>query len=324
MYRSKTRPISKENAQIFCLITPMTHNVLFIAPTRIGDAILASALLEHIRQRTPEARVTIIASPFSATLYSGYPNLEALHIIDKKRFSLHWWHIWKLAVLTQWSEIWDMRGSALAYLCATRKRYVFKSTASPTPKCRQYETQLDLPKLPYPTLWPQPQDINTSQSIVPSGEKIIAFAPCANFLGKEWPAEHFIALGQRMFGSILKGYRPMIVCAAHERERALPILKALEEFRPIDITNGESSLLTIYECFKRCRGFIGNDSGLMHMAAAAQIPTIGLFGPTDDITYQPVGPKADNIVAPERDLKKLQPQTVLERFVALVTPTEQH
>ena len=44
-----------------------------------------------------------------------------------------------------------------------------------------------------------------------------------------------------------------------------------------------------YACLKRAQLFIGNDSGLMHMAAAAGTPTIGLFGPSDDKLYGPWG-----------------------------------
>ncbi len=44
-------------------------------------------------------------------------------------------------------------------------------------------------------------------------------------------------------------------------------------------------------CLKRCALFVGNDSGLMHMAAAAGTPTLGLFGPTRDQHYAPWGPK---------------------------------
>jgi len=297
----------------------MTHRVLFIAPTRIGDAVLAAALLEHIRITTPDAQVTIVASPFSAPLYSGYPLLQTLHIVDKRRMSLHWWRIWNIAITHRWDAVWDMRGSGLSYMCFTKKRHVFSSTPTPAPKHEQYRAQLGLPPLPFPILWPQQANIAEAANIIPAGEKIIVLAPCANYLPKEWPVEHFSALGHRIFGTVFKGYRPMIVCAAHERERAMPLIEALKSFRPIDATTGEFSLLTIYACFARARGFIGNDSGLMHMAAASGIPTLGLFGPTDDITYQPCGAKVAHISAPERDLRKLQPHAVVECFTRLVT-----
>ncbi|MDX2291719.1 MULTISPECIES: glycosyltransferase family 9 protein, partial [Streptomyces] len=51
--------------------------------------------------------------------------------------------------------------------------------------------------------------------------------------------------------------------------------------------------LTIPEaaaCLRRCALFVGNDSGLMHLAAAAGTPTLGLFGPTPAEEYAPSGP----------------------------------
>jgi ADP-heptose:LPS heptosyltransferase len=47
--------------------------------------------------------------------------------------------------------------------------------------------------------------------------------------------------------------------------------------------------------------FIGNDSGLMHLAAAAGAPTIGLFGPTDAATYGPTGRAATAVIGATMD-----------------------
>jgi len=55
---------------------------------------------------------------------------------------------------------------------------------------------------------------------------------------------------------------------------------------------GREPLPVVYAALKRARLFIGNDSGLMHMAAAAGAPTLGLFGPSDEELYAPWGPKA--------------------------------
>jgi heptosyltransferase-3 len=55
---------------------------------------------------------------------------------------------------------------------------------------------------------------------------------------------------------------------------------------------GRTGLTAAIACLRRCTLFIGNDSGLMHMAAAAGAPTLGLFGPSRDEHYAPWGPKA--------------------------------
>jgi ADP-heptose:LPS heptosyltransferase len=61
---------------------------------------------------------------------------------------------------------------------------------------------------------------------------------------------------------------------------------------------GRIDLLTAYACLKRARLFIGNDSGLMHLSAAAGAPTLGLFGPSDDRLYGPWGPDARALRGP--------------------------
>ena len=50
-------------------------------------------------------------------------------------------------------------------------------------------------------------------------------------------------------------------------------------------------MLEIYACFERCDLYIGNDSGLMHLAAASGVPTLGLFGPSKELLYAPWGEK---------------------------------
>lgn len=67
--------------------------------------------------------------------------------------------------------------------------------------------------------------------------------------------------------------------------------------RCIDLT-GKVDLLTAYACLKRADLFIGNDSGLMHIAAAAGTPTIGLFGPSDERRYAPWGQHARAVRGP--------------------------
>ena len=55
----------------------------------------------------------------------------------------------------------------------------------------------------------------------------------------------------------------------------------------------------IFLILKKCKLFIGNDSGLMHLAAVSGIPTVGLFGPSDINQYHPWGDKTLAIRTPE-------------------------
>jgi ADP-heptose:LPS heptosyltransferase len=64
--------------------------------------------------------------------------------------------------------------------------------------------------------------------------------------------------------------------------------------------------------------FVGNDSGLMHLAAAAGAPTLGLFGPTDAAEYGPAGRRAAATIAPTRQMQDLTVAQALAAAEALL------
>src|SRR5439155_23525501 len=64
-------------------------------------------------------------------------------------------------------------------------------------------------------------------------------------------------------------------------------------------------LVIAFACLRQARLFIGNDSGTMHLAAAAGAPTLGLFGPSDERRYAPWGPRARAVRGP-RTLEQIR------------------
>jgi heptosyltransferase-3 len=73
-----------------------------------------------------------------------------------------------------------------------------------------------------------------------------------------------------------------------------PVLEAIPEGKRLDQI-GKLDLLTAYACLERADFYIGNDSGLMHLASAAGIPTLGLFGPSNEALYGPWGEYSDYV-----------------------------
>src|SRR3546814_1399104 len=79
--------------------------------------------------------------------------------------------------------------------------------------------------------------------------------------------------------------------------QARPVLQAAGP-RGVNLFE-RGDLLTAAACLERADFFVGNDSGLMHLAAAAGTPTLGLFGPSPEARYRPWGPKASFVRTPE-------------------------
>jgi ADP-heptose:LPS heptosyltransferase len=269
-------------------------------------------MLQAATLKYPDAAVDIISSSLSADLFAHHPQIRTLWRIDKKRYSMHWLSMWKLCVGKRYSLIVDMRGSALSYFLCTKKRWVFRGSTQPISKHAQFKLFLSDETIPLPSLWESHEDALFAERIC-NNKQIIAFAPIANWPPKEWPLEKFTELALALLQKNPSA-TAMLICAPHEFSRMKPMVDALQSHNPIILCGAEIGLTKIYACLKRAVGFVGNDSGLMHMAAAASIPTLGLFGPTDALVYQPVGKHAHAMIAPDNNLQNLSTDAVLSKF----------
>ena len=300
--------------QLHGMSTP--PRILFIAPTRIGDAVLATAVLAHILKSEPDARVTIVTSPLSAPLFEGYPQLERILRITKRTYNRHWLNVWQQIVGTHWHEVWDMRNSVVSYLVRAHMRHCYRKPALTAPKVNQYEQVFGIAALPAPTLWPLPHHVAEAEHLISASTPYLIFAPMANWPPKEWPLDSYIALAKALLDDPCVGYRPVIICAANEQARAQPMVDALAKYHPLALTDGSTHLLTLYALMQSAHGFFGNDSGLMHMASAANTPTIGFFGPTPNIGKDM--PHVRFLYAPDGALERLKPATALHAFTELM------
>src|SRR5215469_9584392 len=265
-------------------------HILFVTATRIGDAVLSTGLLSYLIDRYPTARMTIAAGPVAAPLFEAVPQLERLEVIEKLRWSAHWLPFYADVVTRRWDLVVDLRGSALAWLLRAGERRVMAKGDMREHRVRQLGRLFQLDPPPSPRLWTAPHHEAAASALIPPGAPIVAIGPAANWRGKEWRAERFAALAQRLTATdgLLPGARVAVLAAAHERRQAEPLLAAIPLHRQIDLV-GTIDLLTAVAVLRRCALFIGNDTGLMHIAAASGIPTLGLFGPSPSDQYAPWG-----------------------------------
>jgi len=253
--------------------------ILFISSTRIGDAVITTGVLHHLIRTHPDCRITIACGRVAVGVYSRMPNLERIIEVDKRTYDRHWFELWRQVIGTVWDLVIDLRGSAMPYLVATRKRVLTRKV--PGRKYEQFATLLGISPAPLPVVWTAPEDRARALALLPEGGPIIGLAPTANWPPKIWPAERFAALFHRLAETRLPGARAAILAGPGATERALaqPLLDALPG--AIDLV-GKLSLPEAAACIQRCTVYIGNDSGLMHLAAASGTPTVGLCGTTID------------------------------------------
>jgi heptosyltransferase-3 len=265
-------------------------HILFVTATRIGDAVLSTGLLSYLIDRYPTAWLTIAAGPVAAPLFEAVPRLERLEVIEKRRWSAHWLPFYAAVANRRWDLVVDLRGSALAWLLRAGERKVMAKGDACEHRVHQLARLFRLDPPPSPQLWTAPHHERAAAALIPPGAPVLAIGPAANWRGKEWRAERFAALAHRLTATdgLLPGGRAVVLAAAHERRQAEPLLAAIPPHRQIDLV-GKVDLLTAAAVLRRCALFIGNDTGLMHIAAASGTPTLGLFGPSPGGQYAPWG-----------------------------------
>jgi ADP-heptose:LPS heptosyltransferase len=282
--------------------------ILFITATRIGDAVLSSGLIKRLADEIPNARFTVVTGPVAAPLFAEVPNLERVIVFAKAKDGSHWFDLWRQVRKTRWGLVVDLRGSAISRFLSTRRRAIQRKVAGPpVHKVIEAARTLKIEDEPAaPHLFTSPAIEAYARELTAGPGPILALAPAANWVGKTWPLERFSQVAMRLLGphAPLAGGRLMILGGPEDRKFARGLQDVAPRNRFIDLTGGVD-LLTAFACLKHARLFIGNDSGAMHLAAAAGVPTLGLFGPSDERLYAPWGPDA-RVVRGPRDFEQIR------------------
>lgn len=303
--------------------------ILFITATRIGDAVLSTGLLDYMYRTWPDAKVTVACGPLPASLFEGFPNVEKIIPLKKKPYSGHWVDLWKQVIGTKWDVVVDLRNSAVSRLVVAKKRYIFGHRIDQQKhKAEQAADVMKLVYVPAPALYFNEEQMNFAKSLIADGRMVLGVGPSANWIGKTWPAENFIDVIKWMTGEEgpMKGARVAVFAAPGEEVQARPVLESVPADRRIDgIAKGNPG--EVAAALSLCDFFIGNDSGLMHAAAAASVPTLGLFGPSYPHLYAPWGEHTAYVQTPQSydeliDFEGYDPKTLDHSLMSGLEPQQ--
>ena len=125
---------------------------------------------------------------------------------------------------------------------------------------------------------------------------------------KNWPVERFVEVIRR-----LRAQGKDVVAVIGEADQDSSVRLA-REVPDLPVLSG-LSLTELAETLAECASFVGNDSGITHLAAAVGLPVVALFGPSDPDTWAPRGREPIHVVrAPEKELERLEISTVWEEM----------
>jgi heptosyltransferase-3 len=271
------------------------QRVLFITSTRIGDAIITSGVLDYLVRSRPQARFTIACGPLAASLFTETPRLDRIILMRKKKAGGHWWDLWRETVGTPWDLVVDLRCSATAWFLRARERRILNKSKTPIAKVVEAARVLALDPPPDPRLYLSAAARSEAEARLSGVGPYLAICPSASWVFKVWPAAKFADFIRRFTApdGVMPGARVVMLGGPGDEVYAQPIYDALPDSEFVDLLG--LGLPETAACLERCRLYVGNDSGLMHMAAAVGTPTLGLFGPSDDRCYAPWGGHNDAV-----------------------------
>ena len=115
---------------------------------------------------------------------------------------------------------------------------------------------------------------------------LVGFAPGATYgAAKKWFPERFAALADLL--SVDFGARILLFGSAGDKDSTKAVSRHMHH--PVTDLAGMTTLREAVALISRCRLFISNDSGLMHVAGALGVPTVAIFGSTNPVTTSPMG-----------------------------------
>ncbi|HPQ43699.1 MAG TPA: glycosyltransferase family 9 protein [Syntrophales bacterium] len=285
------------------------RRILIFRLDGLGDLILSTAALREIRKGFPKAEITLVVGPWSAGIADCIPFYDRLIVHDHFLFSVFRGNrrtnlneeldFIKTLRSGRYDIGIDLRGDLLSiiplFLSAASFRFAkdtrgggFLLTHPINGGCGHAK---DEPLRLVETLGVAVADRETELTIpvkdvqyieeylvekgIEDKDSVIVIAPSALYRWRAWPPEKFA----RVAALLAENDNCAVILLGSREDRYM--LDAIRSLAGPTIINssGELTLSQVAALIKRSSLFIGNDSGLMHIAAAVKTPMIQLFGP---------------------------------------------
>ena len=279
--------------------------LLFITANPLGDAVLSTGILAALIECHPGIEVTIACGPIPAPLFRECPNVMQVIELVKAPLAGHWRRLWRQVAFRRWDIVVDLRQSAVSRLILAKHAIRARPHPARVHKVTELAAAAKILPLPMPRLWLSEADHTEAAILVPGDRPVLALAPGAKSIGKRWPAERYAQFARAAIDEdgFLPGGRVLIVGDDPDRPVTSIVAAKLPPDRVIDLT-GRTGVTLTAACIARASLYVGNDSGVTHLAAAAGVRTLALFGPGVAWKYRPWGEHAayvSNADDPERE-----------------------
>jgi heptosyltransferase-2 len=288
--------------------------ILIRGPNWVGDAVLAIPAMKAVREHFHEAEITVLVRPWVAGLFTAAPFVDKVWSEPKPSSIGEWTRIprsirdraFDLALLFPNS----FESALMMFLAGIPQRigyatdargWMLTNSIKPADDPRhQIYYYMDLVKTlaaattpPAIEIKATPQERADARALlraegIPDAAPFLVLNPGAAYgSAKRWHSDRFAGVAQ----TLSRELHLLIVLIGSEAERSISEQVRDRMTRSAVVLNGRTSLETLIGVLSESSLMITNDSGPMHIAAALGIPTVAVFGSTDERVTGPYGPR---------------------------------
>ena len=267
---------------------------------------MTTPVFEALRVAYPYCVIDVVADKRSSEILGGAPYLGKIFHREKKGGVIKTIKLIAELRETYYDIIIDLRTNLIPAMLRSNKN-IFKTKRVSTTQHsveEHYEAILTLDGVTSPPpkcrLYVEDHAKQEAKQLTKSfaGKKLLAIGPGANWPGKIWPATRFEELVID-----LETYFDGVIQLGSEGEGI--VFSEEVNIPNLDLT-GKTNLSSLKAVVKSCQLFIGNDSGLGHVAAALGKRSLTVFGVGDPERYRPWGDQSAVVIEPSKDLRRLK------------------
>ena len=253
--------------------------ILIELPTWLGDCVMATSAIENIVNFDNDVQITFIGSFVSIEAIKNHPKVVKTVVLDKKYGALY-----KTAKeLGEFDAFFSFRSSLrtkfLKFLISADNKYQFDKNKYQD--CHQVEKYNDFINDSLDINFPPGKLLLSTINSQSSTQKTVGINPGASYgSAKRWYSEEFSKVANELSDQC----DIVIFGGPDEQDIALDIEKLLikKDVKNYKNLAGKTTIPELINHISNLDLFITGDSGPMHVAAAFEVPTVAIFGPTKD------------------------------------------
>ena len=286
------------------------RRVLVVRLRSIGDTVLATPSIFALKRFLPHVQVDIVVEDWVAPLLTDHPHIDNVMVLERGGLVARTRAARELRA-ARYDVVYNLHGGTTATFL-TRATGARHRVGLKTYQYAKLHTEL----VPSPLLlWGQQKIHSVEQQLALLGwtgipvtdrprtslgispvaaeavnqhlgaagladRKIALIHPAAAFETKRWAPENFARVAEHL---VARGFAPVAIAAPHEGE----VINDLLSEASVEIPSFDLSLPEVTALASRSQLFVGNDSGIAHIAAAVGTPSVVIFGSSSVANWRP-------------------------------------